>query len=172
MQNSSNTNIDFSKIIAETKKTVLAAIRRYLDMKYAHAIDDVAQEVYIRAYRALNDGKLKESSKLRSYLYTIAKNESLRMNARLTREEIKAERFIEEERERLSALPEIENPLGEMTNRIIEELRHIPKHYANVVELSLLGFTAKEIVERLDIKPGTVKSRLSRGLALLRSRVA
>lgn len=164
--------MEFSEIIAETKRPVLAAIRRHLDAKYAYAIDDVAQEVYLRAYRALTKGKLKEQSKLRSYLYTIAKNESLRMNGRCHREELKAEKFLEGERKRWVEAPEAEANLAEMTSQVIDELRNIPEHYARVVELTLMGFTAREIVERLEIKPGTVKSRLSRGLALLRERMA
>lgn len=164
--------MEFSEIIAETKRPVLAAIRRHLDAKYAYAIDDVAQEVYLRAYRALTKGKLKEQSKLRSYLYTIAKNESLRMNGRCHREELKAEKFLEGERKRWVEAPEAEANLADMTSQVIDELRHIPEHYARVVELTLMGFTAREIVERLEIKPGTVKSRLSRGLALLRERMA
>ncbi|MBV6492236.1 MAG: hypothetical protein LDLANPLL_00229 [Turneriella sp.] len=172
MQSPDKSNINFTQIIAETKKPVLAAIRRHLNAQYDSAIDDVAQEVYIRAYKALTQGKLKEPSKLRSYLYTIAKNESLRMNLRLNREEIKAKKFLEEEIERTNPLREIEEPLSEMASRIIDELSSIPVHYAQVVELSLLGFSAREIVEKLKIKPGTVKSRLSRGLALLRSRIA
>lgn len=163
--------MDFSTIIAETKRPVLAAIRRHLDLKYAYAIDDVAQEVYLRAYRALTKGKLKEQNKLRSYLYTIAKNESLRMNGRCQREEMKAEKFIEGERRRWSLAPVQNETLAEMTAQVVDELRHIPDHYARVVELTLMGFSAREIVERLEIKPGTVKSRLSRGLALLRERM-
>ncbi len=163
--------MEFSEIIAETKRPVLASIRRHLDAKFAYAIDDVAQEVYLRAYRALTKGKLKEQSKLRSYMYTIAKNESLRMNSRCHREELKAERFIEGERRRWNVAPPQEEGLAEMTAQVIDELRHIPEHYARVVELTLMGFSAREIVERLEIKPGTVKSRLSRGLALLRERI-
>ncbi|MBN8222502.1 MAG: sigma-70 family RNA polymerase sigma factor [Spirochaetes bacterium] len=163
--------MEFSEIIAETKRPVLAAIRRHLDAKYSYAIDDVAQEVYLRAYRALNKGKLKEQGKLRSYLYTIAKNESLRMNSRCHREEMKAEKFIEGERRRWSVMPAEDDTVAEMTAQVVDELRHIPEHYARVVELTLMGFSAREIVQRLDIKPGTVKSRLSRGLALLRERI-
>ena len=167
-----NNRVDFGQIISETKRPVLAAIRRHLDTKYSYAIDDVAQEVYIRAYRALTKDKLKEKSKLRSYLYTIAKNESLRMNGRCYREELKAEKFIEGERRRLNNPQREEETLGEMTDQILEELRHIPAHYARVIELTLMGLSAREIVQKLEIKPGTVKSRLSRGLALLRDRMA
>lgn len=163
--------MDFAAIIAETKRTVLAAIRRYLDPRFAYAIDDVAQEVYLRAYRALTKGKLQDSSKLRSYLYTIARNEALRMNTRGEREEKKAEKFLNARREKLLVTCDTASTCA-MTREVGEALRDIPEHYAQVVQLSMLGFSAREIVEKLQIRPGTVKSRLSRGLAMLREKLA
>lgn len=163
--------MDFATIIAETKRPVLAAIRRYLDGRFAYAIDDVAQEVYLRAYRALSKGNLREPASLRSYLYTIARNEALRMNARGEREEKKAERFLNARREKL-VLSADSVGTRLMTGEVAEALAHIPEHYAQVVRLSMLGFSAREIVEKLQIRPGTVKSRLSRGLALLRNKLA
>jgi RNA polymerase sigma-70 factor (ECF subfamily) len=163
--------VDFAAIIAETKRPVLAAIRRYLDARFAYAIDDVAQEVYLRAYRALTKGKLQDSSKLRSYLYTIARNEALRMNTRGEREEKKAEKFLNARREKLSVSSDTVSTRA-MTGEVAEALRDIPEHYAQVVQLSMLGFSAREIVEKLQIRPGTVKSRLSRGLAMLREKLA
>lgn len=163
--------MDFAAIIAETKRPVLAAIRRYLDGRFSYAVDDVAQEVYLRAYRALTKGKLNDASKLRSYLYTIARNEALRMNARGEREEKKAEKFLNARRERLTVSSETVSTRT-MAGDIAEALANIPEHYAQVVQLSMLGFSAREIVEKLQIRPGTVKSRLSRGLALLREKLA
>ncbi len=163
--------MDFAAIIAETKRPVLAAIRRYLDARFAYAIDDVAQEVYLRAYRALSKGKLQDSSKLRSYLYTIARNEALRMNARGEREVRKAQKYLNARLEKLSVAPDSIST-HTMTGEVAEALTGIPEHYAQVVELIMLGFSAREIVEKLQIRPGTVKSRLSRGLALLREKLA
>lgn len=164
--------MDFNQVINETKRPVLAAIRRYLDTSYFYAIDDVAQEVYLRAYRALEQGKLREASKLRSYLYTIARNESLRMNARCRREEVKAEKFLETEKRRISVNPAVAEDSADRLAEIKDSLAAIPLHYAQVVELAMAGLSGREIVEKLGIKPGTVKSRLSRGLALLREKIA
>ncbi|GAB4431354.1 MAG: RNA polymerase sigma factor [Turneriella sp.] len=162
--------MDFAAIIAETKRPVLAAVRRYLDARFAYAIDDVAQEVYLRAYRALTKGRLQDSSKLRSYLYTIARNEALRMNARAEREEKKAEKFLNARREKLSVAAD-DAIRRTLAGEVAEALAGIPEHYAQVVKLSMLGYSAREIVDELQIRPGTVKSRLSRGLALLREKL-
>lgn len=163
--------MEFAQIIEETRRPVLAAIRRYLDARFAYAIDDVAQEVYLRAYKALTKKRLDDESKLRSYLYTIAKNESLRMNSRCRREEQKAEKFLEAKRERLKYADALPAEGFAERDALIEALGQLPEHYARVVELTLMGFSAREIVAKLDIKPGTVKSRLSRGLTILREKL-
>lgn len=160
--------MNLEAIIAETKRPVLAAIRRYLDGRFSYAIDDVAQEVYLRAYRSLEKGKLREAAKIRSYLYTIAKNESLRMNGRLMREERKAEKFLVAEREKFSRTQDFVSDDTDKVQKVRVALNHLPPHYAQVVELTLAGLNHREIIEKLKIKPGTVKSRLSRGLSMLR----
>lgn len=163
--------MDFAAIIAETKRPVLAAIRRHLSPRFAYAIDDVAQEVYLRAYRALAKGKLSDANKLRSYLYSIAKNESLRMNFRCEREEKKVEKYLNAWRDSM-VVEETRTTQSARASELEKALRQIPPHYAAVVELSLSGFSAAEIVQKLEIRPGTVKSRLSRGLSLLRAKLA
>ena len=50
------------------------------------------QETYLRAYKALVNGKFREEAKLSTWLYTIARNEVYRMNEKLLREERKIEK--------------------------------------------------------------------------------
>ncbi|MCS6972726.1 MAG: sigma-70 family RNA polymerase sigma factor [Leptospiraceae bacterium] len=160
--------MDFAQLVADTKRPVLAAIRRHLDPRYASAIDDVVQEVYLRAYRALVSGKLRDRSKLNSYLYTISRNEALRMNQRCAREEAKAEMVVDREKHCRHHDSNLDFLRGELESA----LKHLPAHYAVVVRLSLAGWAPKEIVQKLRLRPGTVKSRLSRGLAQLRRLLA
>ncbi len=166
------TSQDFTRIVAETKRPVLAAIRRYLDLRLSHAVDDVAQEVYLRAYKALTKGKLRDQTKLRSYLYTIARNEALRMNEKYAREEMKSEKLLVLKRDTEALQQSASSPLERFDKTVVDAIDTLPEHYANVVKLSLLGFTSKEIVSKLAVKPGTVKSRLSRGLQILRQKLA
>ena len=73
----------FAAIVNETKGIVLAAVRSHLFEHYAHAIDDVVQETYLRAYKSLVKDKFQNKSKISTWLYAIARNESLRMNGKL-----------------------------------------------------------------------------------------
>ncbi len=83
----------FTSIVEQTKGIVLSAIKKYLFERYYHAIDDVVQETYLRAYKSLMNNKFQGRSKTGTWLYIIAKNESLRMNHKLQREEKKKEKI-------------------------------------------------------------------------------
>jgi RNA polymerase sigma-70 factor (ECF subfamily) len=158
------TEWEFAEIIDTTKGTVLSAIQTHLADRFYHAIDDVAQETYIRAYRSLVKKKFKEESLISTWLYTIAKNESLRMNKKLSREEMKFQKSVE----KMKADAEY---VSSENNLDIEALRkaigNLPEKYRSVIELVSRGFTEKQISEKLGIKRGTVKSRASRGREML-----
>lgn len=157
------TDIEFAEIVGRTKKIVLSAVRRHLAARFSFAIDDVVQETYLRGYRHLVSGKFREESSLGSWLYTIARNESLRMNGRMAREEEKAEKAGRQQMERA---PETESreEAAVALDILIEKL---PPKYRGVMELKARGLSEKEISLRLRITAGTVKSRFSRGKELM-----
>lgn len=162
---------DFSQIVGQTKKVVLSAISKYLNREYYEAIDDVAQETYLRAYRHLTKGKFREEAALSTWLYQIAKNESLRMNQKMARQNKKV---ISED------LTEMEFRLDSGMNKIFDEddfldretfwtlLQRLPEKYQVVLKLIARGYDNGEISQKLEISPGTVKSRTSRGKEMMR----
>ncbi len=169
------TNEEFSRIIDETKAVVLSAIERHLAPDFRHALDDVAQETYVRAYKSLEAGKFRGDSALSSWLYSIARNESLRMNRKLGRDRTRA---VSEEdelngRDPLGDIADestLANPAGEasMEADVIRELMaRMPEKYSGVLKLQMQGYKEKEIASRLSLSPGTVKSRGARGRDML-----
>lgn len=131
-------------------------------------IDDLAQEVFIKAYRALPHFRFEAS--FYTWLYRIAVNKS--------RDELrkkKMRRFfsfqtldegIEKELHvRLSVQPE---------NRDAQELvalglKTLPEKFRTAVVLKdIEGLSYEEIAEVMQCEPGTVKSRISRARAMLR----
>jgi len=151
---------EFSIIVKETKAVVLSAIEKHLAERFYHAIDDVAQETYLRAYRGLSKGSFRAGSSISTWLYSIARNESLRMNSRLMREEEKARRKASHEESSGTA----EEP---DTSVLRESIASLPAAYRSVLELLAEGMKIKDIAGRLGIKPGTVKSRASRGKQMI-----
>ncbi len=156
----------FAEIVKTTKSSVLSAIRKYLSVEFYHSIDDVAQETYVRAYKGLIKNRFKEQSSINTWLYTIAKNESLRMNEKLKKEEEKFEKMVVQVNKNIDN--ERRNKYSEETSMDLRDLiTGLPDKYRTIMELSLLGYNEKQIADQLDIKRGTVKSRTSRGKELM-----
>jgi len=162
----------FASIVEETKGVVLKAIRSSLFSEYYYAIDDVVQETYIRAYRSLIKNKFKEESKLSSWLFTIARNESIRMNRKLKSGERRREKYVERNMQYLNNIEE--NNIAEKIEKddLIEKLNaavgKLPDKYVNVIDLYMKGFNERQIAQLLSISRGTVKSRVHRGKEKLR----
>jgi len=157
----------FASIVEETKSIVLKAIRKTLFPEYYYAIDDVVQETYIRTYRSLVKNKFREESKLSSWLYTIARNESVRMNKKLKGGERRREKYVEQHIEYLENSEEnnIEDKIEKdnLIKKINEAVKRLPDKYEDVIDLYIKGFNEKEIAKFLSISRGTVKSRIHRG---------
>ncbi len=162
----------FASIVEETKGVVLKAIRSSLFSEYYYAVDDVVQETYIRAYRSLIKNKFKEESKLSSWLFTIARNESIRMNRKLKSGERRREKYVEKNMEYLN--DGVENKIEEEIERndlvvkLNEAVKKLPDKYESVIDLYMKGFNEKQIAKFLSISRGTVKSRVHRGKEKLR----
>ncbi len=159
------TEQEFANIVGETKKTVLAAVQKHLPARFYHSIDDVVQETYMRAYRHLTAGKFRDEAAVSSWLYTIARNESLRMAKRLGREEEKMELLREETMgmDGITGGPETMQDM-DILSTMIEKL---PVKYREVVLLRAQGASEEEVATRLGLRRGTVKSRFSRGKDML-----
>ena len=150
----------FSQIVSETKEIVLSAIEKNLADRFYFHIDDVVQETYIRAYKALKKGGFEERSKLSTWLYTIARNESRRMNERLQREEQKFKKAIVDGGETVH----YDDLLGEeMVDELYSSIDMLPEKFSQVMKLVAQGDNQREISQKLNIRLGTVKSRISRG---------
>jgi len=157
---------EFAEIVKRTKKTVLYAIEKNMASRFYHAIDDVAQETYIRAYRGLEKNSFRGDSSIETWLYKIARNESLRMNQKLAREEEKAKKASE-----YSDLPLTQEPESGDTAYLHDHMNLLPEKYRSVLTLISQGFNINDISQKLGIRPGTVKSRTSRGKKIIHENI-
>lgn len=155
----------FVKIVNETKGIVLSAVKAHLFEHYAHAVDDVVQETYLRAYKSLVKDKFQNKSKLSTWLYVIARNEALRMNSKLKNEEHKRDGFTLF----LKNIPEPETEENNKydINEIMKKIGLLPMKYRTIIMMYYDGVKEVEIAEKLLIPRGTVKSRLYRGRKMI-----
>jgi RNA polymerase sigma-70 factor (ECF subfamily) len=156
------TDKEFEQFISTTRWVVLSAIRKYLHPRLADYVDDVAQETYIRIFRYFSNSGFPgdKDISLGNWVYTIAKNESLRMNTKqdsdlkLNLDSSESIDFIEDKRSWEKSL------LDKWEYKSI--LDSIPEPFKEVLELSLAGKKGNQISKELNISEGTVKSRLFR----------
>ena len=160
---------EFAAIVKETKPVVLSAIERNLVAAYYHSIDDVAQETYLRAYRALSKNNFRGDSSLSTWIYSIARNEAKRMNAKFLKEELKAKRKAEKEFQNVDYKNDYTNNIDILAMN--EGINSLPDKYKEVLSLVRDGYSIEEISLKLKMSSGTVKSRISRGKELLRKKL-
>ena len=123
----------------------------------ADAAEDVAQEAFLAAIRALD--RFDRRRPFGPWLHRIVVNRAIdHTRARALRREVAGERAPE------PVAPEIAAPDEEL----VEALAALAVEQRAVVVLRhLLGYTPKEIAQLLDLPRGTVNSRLRRGLDAL-----
>jgi RNA polymerase sigma-70 factor (ECF subfamily) len=135
--------------------------------------EDLVQETYLRALRALD--QFQEGTNLRAWLFKILTNAFInqyRRRSRAPRSEsiddvedfYLYQHLIDNGLQSSSPDPEIEVLERLVDEDIVKALEDLPEQFRQVVLLAdVEGFSYREIAEILDIKIGTVMSRLHRG---------
>jgi RNA polymerase sigma-70 factor (ECF subfamily) len=127
---------------------------------------DAAQDVFLKAYRALKD--LRPDSSLYTWLYRIAVNTCLDYKRRSKREALRNEPLAEDLPSD-EPLPEQRYESREVTEAIQLALQKLPEKLRAVIVLrEIEGCSYEEIAQILRTSVGTVKSRISRAREELR----
>ncbi len=173
------TFIDDGELIGRFGKGDVAAfeelVRRYQDRVYnlcryllrdPRDAQDAAQNVFMKAYRGLND--FRPDSSLYTWLYRIAVNTCLDHKRKSRREALKYKSLAE--------LPPSPEPYPQQIYEAKEAARTVQQALAElredqraaIVLREIEGLSYEEIADVLHISPGTVKSRISRAREELR----
>jgi RNA polymerase sigma-70 factor (ECF subfamily) len=160
----------FAELVAIHADRVYGALRRFgLDASEA---DEVAQEVFLRAWRGLP--RFEERAQLSTWLYRIAFNEAQRRLSRRAPPLVRPDRDREDP---VSALPEAPQfgPEAQALNHEFEQileyaLAELPDDWrAAVVLRDIEGLSTKDAAEIVGARPAAFKSRLHRGRMQLRA---
>ena len=150
---------------------VYGALRRFgLD---ADEADEVAQEVFVRAWRGLS--RFEERSQLSTWLYRIAFNEAQRRLSR--RPSMRAAPDPDREDDPILALPESPElgPHAQTLERefevaLEEALDQLPADWRTAVVLrDIQGLPTRDAAEIVGVREAAFKSRLHRGRMQLRA---
>ena len=175
----------FGILIAQYHQPLYSLIARSL--RDPADASDITQEVFIKVFRNVR-GFHGEAS-LRTWLYRIALHEASNQRrwwSRHKRQEVTIDaplgRSCDEEGESLSLAATLADggyspyehaAQKELRQRVEAALRKVPEAFRTVVVLrEIEGFAYEEIADILQVNLGTVKSRLTRGRAALRTLLA
>jgi len=172
----------FASLIAQYHAPLYSLIARTIPDPCEAA--DITQDVFIKIYRGI--GNFHGDSSLRTWIYRIALHEASNQRrwwCRHKRKEITIEHELSGEDGEAFHLKDTlvdqhESPFdlaahAEMREQVEAAVREVPEPFQTVVVLrDIEGFGYEEIAEILNINLGTVKSRLMRGRAHLKARLA
>ena len=131
----------------------------------AQEADDLAQEVFLAAWRGLSG--LRDTDHVGAWLAGIARNRAARhFDRRKPPTEMLNDEPIDVRADG-GAHRKLEN------EEVLSVLRTLPETYAETLALRLIeGLTGPEIAAATGLTPGSVRVNLSRGMALLKERLA
>ena len=156
----------FDLLVLKYQHKIFGLISRYV--QDSHEVQDVAQEAFIKAYRALP--RFRGDSAFYTWLYRIAINTA--KNHLVSRARRPPERDVEVEDAEYfdtgSALRDTENPenslMGEELKAVVNNaIRELPDDLRSAVTLREFdGLSYEDIADIMDCPVGTVRSRIFR----------
>jgi RNA polymerase sigma-70 factor (ECF subfamily) len=163
-----------SAVVRHYQRPVYALVGRLLVHRRAEALDDVAQEAFIRVCRGLRRFESNGRARLSAWILTVATRtclNALRDGRRvLARDAAAAEEGADDTR---GDDPERAASERERRRRVEDAVAALPEEMRAVLVLRAYhDFDYDEIAAALGLEIGTVKSRLGRARAALRAAVA
>ncbi len=156
----------FDMLVLKYQYKVQAVISRFV--KDQSEVQDVAQEAFIKAYRAIQN--FRGESQFYTWLYRIAvntaKNHLVTRNRRPPNEDVDisdAENYGGSEYLKDNDTPEGEMYRGELEEVVFKALNELPEDLRTAVTLrEMEGMSYEEIASVMDCPVGTVRSRIFR----------
>jgi RNA polymerase sigma-70 factor (ECF subfamily) len=135
----------------------------------AELVDDLTQDVFLKAYRAL--GQFRFDAAFSTWLYRITVNRCRdEMRKRRLRRYLSLHTLMETHDKEVTMKTAVQPQESETRELIDRGLQRLPEKYRLPVILKdMEGLSYEEMADVMSCELGTVKSRLSRGRSMLRA---
>lgn len=161
----------FDSLVVRYQTRILKVVARYV--RDPSEIFDVCQEVFIKAYRAID--KFRGDSSFYTWLYRIAintsKNYMISQGRRLPDIDLdmdNMDKFLTRNVPRENGTPEKLLMRDEIEHAVYDTIDHLPKELRTAIMLREMdGLTYEEIAEVMACPVGTVRSRIFRARAAI-----
>lgn len=133
-----------------------------------HEAEDLTQETFLKLIRNIEKFDIECNTKFSTYLITVAKNSYIDYFRKQSKLSFSS---IDESFELVDKNYNLENTILDAFEgkAALEKLEELSKEQRIAIKLKYIeGLTLKEIGERLEIEPKTVKSRIHNGIEKLR----
>lgn len=150
----------FGELIERYQDAVVTVVRGYV--KDPHTAEDVAQDIFVNAFTALS--QLRQPKLFFPWLLQIARHRAAQSGRRQSRQSLERPLTGEEPRQ--------EPPAGDSdrVGNVMGAVESLPEPYRTIVILKYeRGLSCKEIAAQEGVPIGTITSRLTRALMMLRS---
>ncbi len=166
-------------IVEKLHRPILSTIHRFLGRRYANEVEDVAQDIFLKVFRALDRFDPERGVKFTTWVYTFVRNHcfdvlkkrriptvSMHLEGEGGEER---EWDLEDERGRDPGSISLGTELGEVIETALQTLN--PEQRLVFVLREYEQLELRSIAEIMDCSEGTVKSRLHRAKDALRQRL-
>ena len=150
----------FGELIERYQHLVLAVVRGYV--QDAHAAEDVAQDIFVSAFTSLH--QLREPANFLPWLLQIARHRAALTGKRRDEEPVRStSKTID------IAAPVPDDDGAIRLQSVFSAVEQLPEPYRETVLLKYQqNMSCKEIADRDGVAVGTITSRLTRALLILR----
>ncbi len=155
----------FEKVVGQYQRDIINFHYRLCGNRFE--AEDLAQETFIKAYKKLES--LKEQEKMKSWLFSIARNVTIDFFRRNKEKSVPLDSVIMENYARATAVDYRQDVMhGEVSQELQKCMTLLSEEDRMIVKLLYYeGFSYKEICDLLQINQNTLKSRLHRARKVL-----
>ncbi len=131
--------------------------------------EDLAQEIFLRAYRNIAGFDPKKGASFSTWLMTIARNLAINEKAKMRRRKEPSVGFRDKNHGKVEKTPQEILDQRRLKSRVQDAIRRLPEKFHTAVVLSYFDELSLEEIAQIEKCPvGTIKSRVFRGKQILR----